>query len=100
MSAYNKMITNAANERLPSYVQNMIWYILEQAHRYEAHHFEFDVTVNEAGQSVQKIVYTYDIPAYYKEHLYPDEIPIKLSVVVKVESSCSQTIMLAEETEE
>ena len=99
MSIEKPKISTAVEKELPLYLQNILWYILEYPKDYqdEFHYFELDVTADENGKPMQKINYVYKTPEYQNKYLFSDESPMKINVVIKVDSSGKLTMMLAGE---
>ena len=98
MPIEKQIVTNSVEKELPQHIRTLLWYILEQKPEHqEVHSFELDISKTENGEPAQKIVHTRKVPMVQKEHQYPDEAPIKSSIVIKVKGSGSQMMMLADE---
>ena len=93
MSTEKQRITEAASKELPQYVQNLIWYTLEQRETQgELNRFDLDAVTEENGKALQSIVHTYK-----REYLYPVKLPIETSVIVKTDASGAMLMMLTNE---
>lgn len=99
MSIENRIISSDAEKELPRYVMTLLWYMLEQREKQqkELHRFELDADTDADGRSMQKITHTLTT---YNEHQYPDESPVKSSIIIKSDGSGAQIMMLADENDD
>lgn len=93
-----RYITNRVKAKIPIYMQNLLWFLVETMEVSEKDYlqvFELEETVIN-GKPMQKIVHKQENPKYRKEHTIPIKNTVTANIFV-IDDGTHSTMLLSEE---
>lgn len=93
-----RYVTKGVSETIPTYLQNILWYIIETVDVQEKDCLQvFKLEeINDNGKTKQKITHVQEQPAYRMEHIITVKEAINAKIYV-IEDGDHSTMLLPEE---
>ena len=94
----SKYVTQGVTETIPSYIQNILWFMVEKMVVDKKDYLQIFVldAITVKGKVIQKVIHMQEQPAYKKEHLLPVTDAIKAKVYI-IDDKSHSTMLLASE---
>ena len=93
-----RYVTKGINEKIPEYLQNLLWFMVETMDTTKKDFlqvFELQDTL-EDGIPMQKIIHSQEQPPYHKEHILSTRKPVNAKVYI-IDIGTYSTMILPEE---
>lgn len=93
----NRYVTKGVSARIPAYLQNLLWYIVEILPEPKDHLQVFELMEHFEGEKVkQKIIHRQENPEYCQEHIISVKVAVSGKIYI-IDDGNHSTMLMPEE---